>query len=141
MAFSVGCAGKHEPLQVKQFYLRDQKDKSIEDPMVNGEKLRRLYGAVSMDQRRERLGQYYTILWNDAGTGPVELIFEYQRGGSGSLVHKSRAEFAAADTSGKAEFSITGDDYFKNGKVLAWKVTLSRGGREVATKQSYLWKD
>jgi hypothetical protein len=48
--------------------------------------------------------------------------------------------FPASDTSGTAEFAVIGDDYFKGGKVLAWRASVRRGGRELASRQSYLWK-
>lgn len=111
--------------------------------MIRGEKNRRLHGAISMEERKKLLGQYYTILWNDAegvGSGPVTVRFDYQQGSSGSRI-KSRSEtFSSDTTSGKAEFSVVGDDYYKNGKVITWKATLSRGGKTLGTKQSYLWE-
>lgn len=137
------CAGPEKTLTVKQFYLRDQTDGINDEPMLRGEKNRLLYGAVSMEERRNRLGQYYTVLWNDAdgaGSGPVEVRFEYQQGASGSRI-KTRSEKFSADTmSGKAVFSVIGDDYFKRGKVITWKVSLLRGGKALASKQSYLWE-
>jgi hypothetical protein len=48
--------------------------------------------------------------------------------------------FPAGDTDGTAEFAVTGDDYFIKGKVLAWRASISRGGREIASEQSYLWR-
>lgn len=128
---------------VKQFYLRDEIDKENVEPMIRAEKNRALYGAVSMEERKQRLGQYYTVLWNDppgAGNGEVEVVFEFQQGGSGSKIKKRSHRFPAGDHSGKAVFSVIGDDYFKGGKVLTWKVSLLRGGRVLATKQSYLWE-
>lgn len=111
--------------------------------MVRMEKERHLRGAVSMEERRARLGQYYTLVWDDpqgAGQGNVRLLFEYQQGGSGSRVKKMVRDFSASESQGVAEFAVIGDDYFKNGKVLAWKASLQRGGRTLSTKQSYLWQ-
>lgn len=96
-----------------------------------------------MEERREKLGQYYTLLWSDpagAGQGEVEVILQYQQGGSGSRVKRMARNFPAADTEGSADFAVIGDDYFNNGRVLAWKATLQRGKRVIATKQSYLWR-
>ncbi len=137
------CAGPEKNLTVKQFYLRDQEDSQDYDPFLRGEKKRIFYGAVSMEERRDRLGQYYTILWADkdgAGAGEVEVLFEFQQGKTGSTVKRRSEKFAADAASGKAGFSVIGDDYFKSGKVLAWKVTLLRGGKSIASEQSYLWK-
>jgi len=110
--------------------------------MVRMEKERRLRGAVSMEERRQRLGQYYTFLWNDAKgaeSGPVELVFEYRQGGSASQIKRFSKRFSASAASGIAEFSVIGDNYFDNGKVLAWRVTVLRDGKEIAVRRSYLW--
>lgn len=137
------CAGHQDPLVVKQFKMLDQQTDAVKDPMVRGEKQRRLHGAVSMAERTARLGAYYTILWNaprDTGTGEVEVLFEFQQGATASLVKRLVKRFPASDTSGRVEFAIIGNDYLKNGRVLAWKTTLSRGGRVLATRKSHLWQ-
>ena len=137
------CAGTDKTLTVKQFYLRDQEDDEHTDPMVRGEKNRILYGAVSMAERKDRLGQYYTILWNDAagvGQGEVEVLFEFQQGKTASKIKKRSQTFPSSDASGKAVFSVIGDDFYKSGKVLAWRATISRGGKTLAQERSYLWK-
>lgn len=137
------CAGPREALVVRQFQLRDQAPGSTDEPMVRMEKERLLRGAVSMAERRDRLGQYYALLWNDldgAGQGEVELIFEYQQGATGSRIKRLVRKFPANETEGRTEFAVIGDNYFKGGKVLAWKATLQRGKRVIATQQSYLWQ-
>ncbi len=137
------CAGPRETLVVKQYLLRDQTRDSGAEPMARMEKERRLRGAISMDERRQRLGQYYTLLWSDpegAGTGPVEVVFEYRQGATGSRVKRMAKSFPAADAEGGASFSVVGDDYFENGRVLAWQASVSRGGRELASSRSYLWR-
>lgn len=144
MALFLGaCAGPPEPLVVKQYQVRDQALNPNDEPMVRMEKERHLRGAVSMAQRRQRLGQYYTLLWYDptgAGQGPVKVVFQYQQGATASLVKRMTREFPASDAEGRAEFAIIGDNYFKGGKVLAWKAALQRGKRELTTRQSYLWQ-
>ncbi|MES2924103.1 MAG: hypothetical protein V4819_21305 [Verrucomicrobiota bacterium] len=137
------CAGPRQALVVKQFQLRDQDTRSTDEPMVKMEKGRRLLGAVSMEERRGKLGQYYTLLWNDpagVGQGEVEVMLQYQQGATASRVKRMVRSFPASDSQGSAEFAIIGDDYFKGGKVLAWKATLRRGKREIASRQSYLWQ-
>ncbi len=137
------CAGPREALVVKQFQLRDQVTGKSDEPMVKMEKDRRLHGAVSMAERREKLGQYYTLIWNDpsgAGQGDAELVFQYQQGASASRVKRMVRSFSSSETTGKAEFAVIGSDYFQNGRVLAWKATLQRGKKVIATRQSYLWQ-
>lgn len=140
-AVLASCAGDSRKLEVKQFVLRDAGSDFNEDPMIRGEKTRRLYGAVGVEEQAQRLGQYYTVLWQDPSIGaPVEVMFDYQQGGSGSRIKRSVQTFPATAASGKAEFNVIGDHYTKGGKVLAWKVSLLRGGQVLDTRKSYLWK-
>ena len=142
-ALLLAACVKPGPLEVRQYQLRDQVPEEADEPLVRMEKERRLHGAVSMEERRGKLGQYYVLLWNDAenaGTGEVEVVLEYQQGASASRVKRMTRGFPSADGKGKAEFAVIGDDYFKNGRVLAWKATLSRGKRVIATRKSYLWE-
>lgn len=137
---AAACSGPQEALTVKQFTLRDQDTTKQDDPMVQNEKLRRLYGAVSLEERKGRLGQYYTVLWN-AGAGlEKEIVFRYQQGGSGSRIKEMRRTLPTDAGQGKEEFSVIGDNYFQNGRVLAWKMDLIAGGETIATKKSYLWE-
>jgi len=139
----VSCVGSRDALVVKQFLLRDQQRDGGVEPMVRMEKERRLRGAVSMEERRQRLGQYYTLIWNDpkgVKQAPVEVTFEYRQGGSGSRVKTKKKSFPASASQGRVEFSIIGDDYFDQGKVLAWRATVRRGDRMVARERSYLWE-
>jgi hypothetical protein len=134
------CSGPTEPLTVKQFTLRDQDTSVVDDPMVQNEKLRRLHGAVSLEERKQRLGQYYTVLWNTDAGAEKQIVFRYQQGGSGSRIKEMRRTLPAGQAQGKEEFSIIGDNYFKNGRVLAWKIDLTANGETIASKQSYLWE-
>lgn len=130
-------------LEVDSFFIRDFSMLATEEPMVRMEKLRRLHGAVSAAERRERLGHYYTMHWSDpngAGKGEIELIFEYQQGATASMVKRQSQRFDSAKRNGKAEFRVTGGEFAKGGRVLAWKATLKRGGREIACHKSYLWE-
>jgi hypothetical protein len=74
------------------------------------------------------------------GTGKVDVVFQYQQGASGSRVKRMTKQFPANAADGTAEFAVVGDDYLKNGRVLAWQATVSRGGQEIASKRSYLWQ-
>lgn len=134
------CSGSVEPLTVKQYTLRDQDTSVVDDPMVQNEKLRRLHGAVSLEERKQRLGQYYTVLWNADAGAEKEIVFRFQQGASGSRIKELRRSIPAGTSEGKEEFSIIGDNYFRNGRVLAWKIDLTANGETIASKQSYLWE-
>jgi hypothetical protein len=128
------------PLHIREIGATDEGD----DPMIRGEYQRRMHGAIGVQEQGERLGQYYTVLWNDASsTGPGEIVFEYQQGITGSRVKKMVSAIEPGKTSGKAEFAIIGKEYRVDGhpaRVLAWRCRLFRDGREVASRQSYLWQ-
>lgn len=136
----IGCSNAVDPLDVRIHFIRDENTDRAEDPMVRHEKLRRLYGAVSMEERGQRLGQYYTVIWNADASLEKEILFEYQQGGSASLIKTMRKEIEPGQASGKETFSVIGDNYFENGKVIAWKTSLIVGGETLATEQSYLWE-
>lgn len=137
------CAGQKQALVVKQYQLSDQVGLPEVDPMVRMEKQRHLHGAVSMEERRQRLGQYYSLVWQDSkgvGTDKVKLTFRYQQGATASKIKEIVKYANAEEASGTVEIAVIGDDFSKNGKVLAWKATVERGGCLVAARQSYLWK-
>ena len=140
----VACSAPVQPLMIKQYTLRDQENSVADDPMVQNEKLRRLHGAVSIEERKQRLGQYYAVLWNAVAAAEnakeKEIVFRYQQGASGSRIKEMRRTLPTGSSSGKEEFSIIGDNYLKNGRVLAWKIDLTANGKTIASKQSYLWE-
>ncbi len=136
------CTGTPEMLAVKQFTLRDQESSILDDPFMQNEKLRRLYGAVSLKERKDRLGQYYTVIWHDPKKVGLrrEIIFRYQQGGSGSRIKEMRRTLPSDQVEGNEEFTIIGDNYFENGRVLAWKIDFTANDQIIASKQSYLWE-
>jgi hypothetical protein len=138
-----GCSATRSSLEVDSFFMRDLSTPETNEPMVRMEKLRRLHGALTASERNDRLGHYYTMHWSDpagAGNGEIEIVFEYQQGSTASQVKQQWQRFASSDRRGKAEFRVTGNDYLKGGRVLAWKATLKRGGREIESHHSYLWE-
>lgn len=143
LLFLGSCAGPTSSLVVKPFKMVDYDIDNSSDPMVRGEKQRRLFGAVSPSERQERLGAYYTILWSDpkgVGSGEGEVLFEYQQGATASKIKRLTRRFGSGEASGRVEFAIIGADYRLNGRVLAWQTTLSRGGRVIAQERSHLWQ-
>lgn len=138
----VSCSGPEQALTIKQFTLRDAGNPEGDDPMVRGEVQRRLYGAVSASEREDRIGQYYTVQWHDDSAlgKPVEVVFDYQQAATGSRVKRETRGFDPQSSSGQTEFKFIGEEFRDNGRVLAWRVALMRGGRELASKQSYLWE-
>jgi hypothetical protein len=136
------CAcGTPQVLDVRPLHLREIGSDDGDDPMIRGERQRRFHGAIGVGEQGDRLGYYYTVLWNDRSTdAPGEIVFEFQQGASGSRVKRMVHRIEAGETAGRAEFAVIGDDYLKGGRVLAWRCKLVRGGREIASRRSYLWQ-
>lgn len=141
VVFVAACSSSpDQPLKVQQFHLRDTEPADRDAQMVRGEQNYRLRGAVTLEQRQKRLGQYYTVSWNASAGQPTRVVMEYQQAGTGSLVKKLAHDLPQQQSAGKVEFQVVGDDYNKGGRVLAWRVRLLAGDRVLAEKRSYLWR-
>lgn len=139
-AFAVlaGCGAPM--LEVRPTHLRSLEIEDAEQPMIRSEQRRLLHGAIGVREQEQRLGHYYVVRWDEASVGePARVVFEYQQAGTASRVWRQEQGFGVGETSGRAEFRVVGDDYLKGGRVLAWRCRLFRGGREMASRQSYLW--
>lgn len=137
----LASCGPREPLEVKQFTVRETDPDWSQDLMVRGEVQKRLYGAVEQIDREKRKGQYYTARWRaDPAAGPVTIRFQYRQAATGSRVRELSQTVAAQRGTGAVEFSIAGDSYLKGGRVLAWRMLLSQNGQNLAEKKSFLWE-
>ncbi len=136
----IGCAKTTDPLIVKMQTVRDQGMDNEDDSMVRHERIRRFHGAVSMAERAQRLGQYYTILWQAEVGVKKEILFEYQQAKSGSKIKTMKRQLDVNAASGKEEFSVIGDNYYDNGRVMTWRISLVADGKTIASEQSYLWE-
>ena len=143
-ALSLISCGSPQVLDVRPLHIRQIGVDDSDDPMIRGELQRRFHGSIGVQEQGQRMGYYYTVLWNDASSsGPGEVVFEFQQGATGSRVKKMTHKIEAGESKGKAEFAIIGDDYRPKGEasaILAWRCKLYREGREVASRQSYLWQ-
>lgn len=72
-----------------------------------------LHGAVSQQQRLQRLGQYYFVTWNDAHPEQAAtLIMMYRQGKTGSAVLNKSISYPAGRKGGTQHsvFEFTGDE-------------------------------
>ena len=138
-AFGLVSCSAPETLRVRQFHLRDAKV-ATGDLFIRAEMNRRLYGAVSEEERLLRRGNYYHMRWRGlSGTQPVQIVFEYRQARTGAKVKRLESAAPAA-AKGSLEIAIAGQNYKDNGRVSAWRMSLYDGDSVVATKQSYLWE-
>ena len=137
----VSCASK-ESLHIRQYHLRTTDPDPGGGDSIKAEVQMRLHGAVSEEERRERLGHYYTIRW-DGPKGhesePVRFVFRYRQAATGSTIHRREVE-APSGRKGKIEIQLTGSQYREGGRVLSWHLSFYRGDTLIETRQSYLWE-
>lgn len=112
-----------------------------------------LHGAVSHEQRLQRLGQYYFVTWYDAMPDkPAKLILLYRQGTTGSKILSKSISYPAGRDGGiqRPVFEFTGDEAHKynkdgasiKGQILAWKLMLvDEHGKTISERHSYLWDD
>ena len=137
----LSCSGPRSALEIRHYHLRAL---AVENELevLRGEQWYRFHGAVTAEERRNRLGHYYGIEWRgpeELEQRPVRLVFRYRQAATGSE-GQQRVVSAAAGFDGKAELQITGPGYLKGGRVLSWHLSYYRGDQLVETRQSYLWK-
>ncbi len=73
-------------------------------------------------------------------TADVRVRLEYRQEKLHAFVQAREVSYPHARGHYKTEFAIIGDDFFDDGRVIAWRAALIVDGRIVATRQSYLWE-
>lgn len=126
--------------KVNPYHLKPGNRVETIDQMIVVEQARRLHGAVTSEQFRERFGYYFTVFWAAPQGGVDQLRLEYLQGKTGATVHTQVLNVAGLSGRSTSEFRVTGPDYLAGGPVTAWKVTLLSGGNPVSESQSFLWK-
>ncbi len=139
--FFCSCSGVSERVDVREFHLKQITKVSRDSLVARAEQGKRLRGAVTRQEQLDRLGQYYSVIWDQpfGSDEDVRVVFLYQREVSGHERLSQVQEFAAGSGVNQCEFIFIGDDYRKNGRVLCWKVELFAGGENLGVVESYLW--
>jgi hypothetical protein len=105
------------------------------------EKSYRFYGAVTALDGRAHYGNYYAFFWRSRRAADVTVRFEYRQDKLHALVQAREIRYPHIRRgTHETEFAIIGEDFFDDGRVIAWRVSLIVDGRIVATKRSYLWE-
>ena len=121
-------------------FLNDPKlFKPAYEDMIDFERKRVNFGAVTQADRRERWGHYYSFFWRASRATDLTVRFEYRQQNLGSLVQAQEIHYPAAKGTQQSDFKVIGDDYEQDGKVTAWRAVLIENGKIVALNQSFLW--
>lgn len=104
------------------------------------ERTYRLYGALTAVDTRQRLGNYYTIYWRAKRRADVTVRFEYRQEKLHAFTQAREVTYRNAHGTNRTVFTIIGDDFANDGRVIAWRESLIVDGRVVAMNRSYLWE-
>ncbi len=112
----------------------------IAEASLGFERTYRLYGAISGADRNQRFGNYMDFFWRVKRPANVTVRLEYRQEKLRAFVQAREISYANAKGNFKTEFNIIGDDYFQDGRVIAWRCLLIENGHIVAENRSYLWE-
>ena len=126
--------------KVKRFINQPELQQPTQNEMLNFERARVNFGALSADERQQRQGTYFDFFWRATRPADLTVRFEYRQAKLGNDVRAQEVAYSQARGSVKTSFAVTGDNYLWDGPVTAWRCLLIEKNRIVAFTQSYLWK-
>jgi len=115
------------------------KSTTVQDASITFERRYRLFGAVTKLDRRERFGNYFDFFWRAQRPAAVTVRLEYRQEKLHAHVQAQEISYPNARGTRKTEFKVVGDDYFDDGRVIAWRCLLIENGKIVAENRSYSW--
>jgi hypothetical protein len=118
----------------------NQKTATLQDAPITFERQYRLFGAVTALDRRQRFGDYFDFFWRAKRPSDVTVRLEYRQEKLHEHVQAQEITYRNVRGTHKTEFKVIGDDYFDDGRVIAWRCLLIANGRIVAENRSFLWE-
>lgn len=138
LLLSTSCVQETSQLTVEQYHLRERMFSENENQMAHGEVQRFLHGSISIAERKQKIGEYYHITWDKAPAEALQVVFAYQQAATGSKIIRETRKIQGPKIN--EYFAVAGESYQKKGRVLAWKFSVLKNGKELASKQSYMWQ-
>ena len=124
-------------------FFYDTRDASFRRPTVNPmlqfERQRANFGAVSGYDRMERFGHYFNVWWRSEKPANITVRLEYRQQNLGSYVQAKELFYPDAKGTIQSKFTVIGDEYTDDGRVTAWRLLLIENNRIVGLRQSFLW--
>jgi hypothetical protein len=118
----------------------NQKVATLQDAPITFERQYRLFGAVTALDQRQRFGNYFDFFWRAKRPSDVTVRLEYRQEKLHEHVQAQEISYRNARGTRKTEFKVIGDDYFDDGRVIAWRCLLIQNGRIVAENRSFMWE-
>src|SRR6266699_1471216 len=117
-----------------------QKTATLQDAPITFERQYRMFGAVTALDQRQRFGNYFDFFWRAKRSSDVTVRLEYRQEKLHEHVQAQEIAYRNVRGTHKTEFKVIGDDYFDDGRVIAWRCLLIANGRIVAENRSFLWE-
>jgi hypothetical protein len=111
-----------------------------QDSSIAFERQYRLFGAVTQLDQHQRFGNYFDFFWRAKRPADLTVRLEYRQEKLHALVQAQEISYPNVHGNHKTEFKVIGDDYFDDGRVIAWRCLLIENGQVVAENRSYLWE-
>jgi hypothetical protein len=118
----------------------NQKVATLQDAPITFERQYRLFGAVTALDQRQRFGNYFDFFWRAKRPSDVTVRLEYRQEKLHEHVQAQEISYRNVRGNHKTEFKVIGDDYFDDGRVIAWRCLLIENGRIVAENRSFMWE-
>ncbi len=117
-----------------------QKTATVQDAPIVFERQYRLFGAVTSLDQWQRYGDYFDFFWRVKRPADVTVRLEYRQEKLHEHVQAQEITYRNVRGTHKTEFKVIGDDYFDDGRVIAWRCLLIANGRIVAENRSFMWE-
>jgi hypothetical protein len=118
----------------------NQKVATLQDAPITFERQYRLFGAVTGLDQRQRFGNYFDFFWRAKRPSDVTVRLEYRQEKLHEHVQAQEISYRNVRGTHRTEFKVIGDDYFDDGRVIAWRCLLIENGRIVAENRSFMWE-
>ena len=117
-----------------------QKTATLQDVPITFERQYRMFGAVTGLDQRQRFGNYFDFFWRARRPSDVTVRLEYRQEKLHEHVQAQEITYRNMHGTHKTEFKVVGDDYFDDGRVIAWRCVLIANGQIVAENRSFMWE-
>lgn len=117
-----------------------QKTATLQDAPITFERKYRMFGAVTALDQRQRFGNYFDFFWRAKWPSDVTVRLEYRQEKLHEHVQAQEITYRNVRGTHKTEFKVIGDDYFDDGRVIAWRCLLIANGQIVAENRSFMWE-
>ena len=117
-----------------------QKTATLQDAPITFERQYRMFGAVTALDQRQRFGNYFDFFWRARRPSDVTVRLEYRQEKLHEHVQAQEITYRNVRGTHKTEFKVIGDDYFDDGRVIAWRCLLIANGLIVAENRSFMWE-